>query len=108
MPLGRSGIAPANDEAVGNSAAVSVEVSALQTHVVWIERGLAALSVCLLALAGVTWRGYEKLTDQASNAIVAQQALSGRIDLLDARIGGKLDVLSERLDEDKPSGRGSK
>lgn len=83
-----------------------VDIASLKTHIRWIERGMIGLAVALLALAGSAWHGYDDLTSQLRDVSVKQEGLSGRLDTLDAKLTGKLDLLGEKLDdESKASSR---
>lgn len=77
----------------------AVDIAQLQTHVRWMERGMIAMAVCLLALAGFAWHGYDNLNTQATNIAVKQEALSGRIDTLDAKLTGKLEAIGDKLND---------
>lgn len=81
-----------------------VDIGKLQTHVKWMERGIAALAACLLGLAGVFWHGYDGITAQTTGLAVSQQSLSGKIDTLDAKLSGKLDLIGQRFDDNAQGG----
>lgn len=75
------------------------EIGKLQTHVKWIERGLIGFATCLFGLAAFGWHSYDALTGKITDLAVAQQSVGGKLDTLDAKISGKLDVIGQRLDD---------
>lgn len=56
-----------------------------------------------LALAGVGWNVYGKSTDQMQALAVSQKAIEGKIDNLDTKISGKIELLNQRLDDNAKS-----
>ncbi|WP_394999773.1 hypothetical protein [Sphingomonas sp.] len=84
-----------------------VDIGKLQTHVQWIEKWMVGLGMCLLLLAGFSWHSYDALTSQVSNFAVNQQGLSGKVDTLDAKLSGKLDLIGQRLDDNSQRSAGS-
>lgn len=91
----------------GEGGGAMTEIGKLQTHIRWIERGMIALGVCLLSFAGVTWSGYVGLISQVTTLAIGQKEASGKIDTLDAKISGKLDLLGQRFDDNVEAGKGS-
>ena len=52
-----------------------------------------------LALFGGGWAVYNHANDQMQTMAVQQQSISGKIDTLDTKVSGKLDLIGQRLDD---------
>jgi len=64
--------------------------------------------VVALALLGAGWGVYTAAMDQVRILSVQQENISGKIDTLDARMGGKMDAINQRLDDQSNERRGGK
>lgn len=58
---------------------------------------LIAGGVVALALAGAGWKAYDYATEQMRQISVSQQQIAGKIETLDAKVAGRLDLMEERL-----------
>lgn len=66
---------------------------------------LIAGAVVSLALVGAGWGTYTVAMGELRQQAVTQQQIAGKIETLDARLAGRLDLMEERLGakEEKPN-----
>jgi hypothetical protein len=62
---------------------------------------LIAGGVVALALAGTGWAVYNNVNEKLSSAAVAQQQVLGKLDTMDARLSGQIQLVGQKVD-DKP------
>ncbi len=85
----------------GWEASVEARLGEMRTD---IRNLLIAGAVVAIALVGTGWAVYNGATTEMKNLSVQQQALSGKLDTLDAKLSGKLDLIGQRLDDNAPAG----
>lgn len=62
------------------------------------EKWLTALTLGLVGLGGVAFHVYRGVAQDVTNLIALQKETGGKLDTLDARVNGRLDLMSQRVE----------